>query len=127
MEATGGRSTTNPPAVSGPYLLKEWRPKQRTILTRNPDYAGPRPDYDEIHILPIEDEKTAEIGFAAKELDFTATSVSSLPKLKAQAPAGAKVVIPASPAHVSPGLDGDCPPSHHLQRRRAGPKPVRGY
>jgi peptide/nickel transport system substrate-binding protein len=124
VEAAGGQFTTNPPAVSGPYMLKEWRPKQRTILARNPDFNGTPPDYDEIHILPIEDEKTAEIGFAAKELDFTATSVSSLPKLKAQAPAGTKLVIRPSLAYVWLGMNVDVPPFDDVKVRRAVQKAV---
>lgn len=124
MEAAGGRFTTSPPAVAGPYLIKEWQPKQRTTLVRNPVYNGPRPEYDEVHILPIEDEKTAEIGFAAKELDFTATSVSSLPKLKAEPPAGTKLVIRPSLAYVWLGMNVDVPPFEDIRLRRAVQKAV---
>ena len=74
----GGKFTTEPPATSGPYVLKEWQPKQRTILARNPDFYGPAPDFEEIHIFPIEDEKTAEIAFEAGELDYTAISACQL-------------------------------------------------
>ena len=30
VEGVGGKFTTQPPAVAGPYVLKEWRPKQLT-------------------------------------------------------------------------------------------------
>jgi peptide/nickel transport system substrate-binding protein len=65
LAQAGGRFTTEPPAMSGPYLLKEWQPKQKTILARDPDFYGPAPDLEEVHIFPIEDEKTAEIAFEA--------------------------------------------------------------
>ena len=124
MEASGNRFTTNPPAMCGAYLLKEWRPKQETILVRNPDYVGPKPAYDEIHIHPIEDEKTAEIGFAAKELDFTSTSVSSLPKLKSEPPPGAKLTIRPSLAYVWLGMNVDVPPFNDIRLRKAVQKAV---
>ena len=37
VEDMGGRIGTEPKGMSGPYLLTEWVPKQRTVLTRNPD------------------------------------------------------------------------------------------
>ena len=124
MEASNNRFTTSPPATCGPYLLKEWRPKQETILVRNPDYNGPKPAYDEIHIRPIEDEKTAEIGFEAKELDFTGTSVSSLPKLKTSPPAGSKVGVYPSLAYVWLGMNVDVPPFNDIKLRKAVQKAV---
>jgi len=124
MEASNNRFTTNPPATCGAYLLKEWQPKQQTILVRNPDYNGPKPAYDEIRIRPIEDEKTAEIGFEAKELDFTGTSVSSLPKLKSSPPAGSKVEVHPSLAYVWLGMNVDVPPFNDIKLRRAVQKAV---
>ena len=79
VEQAGGRFTTAPPATAGPYVIAEWRPKQRLTLVRNPDWNGPPGGFDEIRILPIEDEKAAEIAFEAGELDYTAISVSSIP------------------------------------------------
>jgi peptide/nickel transport system substrate-binding protein len=55
-EAAGGKFETKPPAQCGRYLLKEWLPKQRTVLARNPDWPGEKPEWDEIHVIPIEDE-----------------------------------------------------------------------
>ena len=124
MEKAGGRFTTEPPAVSGPYLLKEWRPKQRTILARNPAYTGPRPAYDELHILPIEDEKTAELAFASKELDYTATSVASLPDFKKAAPAGSKLLIRPSLAYVWLGMNTGAAPFDDIRVRRAVQKAI---
>src|SRR5699024_2347791 len=55
MAATkdGGNFGMKPPAFSGPYILEEWKPQQRIILTRNPKWHGSRPDFEEVHILPI--------------------------------------------------------------------------
>ena len=57
--------TTDPPASSGPYKIKEWVPKQKLVLERHAGWPGPQPDFEEIHILPIEDDKTGEIAFEA--------------------------------------------------------------
>ncbi|MEX2648838.1 MAG: ABC transporter substrate-binding protein [Alphaproteobacteria bacterium] len=66
------------PAICGPYMVKDWLPKQRVELTRNPDWNGPEPAFAEIHIVTIEDEKAAEIAYDAGELDLTAISLDSL-------------------------------------------------
>ncbi|MDY0881600.1 ABC transporter substrate-binding protein [Dongia soli] len=75
--------TTTMPAVSGPYMIKEWVPKQRLTLVRNPDYTGGETAYyDQIEVYPIEDEKAAEIAFESRDLDFTDISLSSLKTYK---------------------------------------------
>ena len=40
VEGAGGSYKNNPPATSGPYVLKEWRPKEVVILARNPRGTG---------------------------------------------------------------------------------------
>lgn len=78
IEAAGGKFSTQPPCFSGPYRIREWKPKTRLILERNPDWALEAPEFEEIHLIPIEDPKTAELGFEAGDLDFTEVSVSSI-------------------------------------------------
>jgi peptide/nickel transport system substrate-binding protein len=68
---------------SGPYILSEWLPKQKVTLTRNPDYFGTQPYYDEIQFIPIEDDKAAEIAMEAGELDWTKVSVDSYDRFAA--------------------------------------------
>lgn len=124
MESVGGKFTTEPPAGSGPYVLKEWQPKQRTILARNPDFYGPAPDFDEVHIYPIEDEKTAEIAFEAGELDYTEISLSALPELKANPPAGVKIVERPAMSYVWLGMNVDNPALGDVRVRQAIQKAV---
>ena len=40
VESVGGKYDTKPPAQCGPYMLKEWLPKQKLTLARNPDWKG---------------------------------------------------------------------------------------
>ena len=119
MEELGDKITTNPVAQSGQYLLAEWQPKQKTILRRNPDWAHEPGGFDEIQIIPIEDPATAERGFEAGDLDYTWTSVSSLPRLKANPPAGSVVLEKPSLAYVWLGINQDAEPFTNLNIRRA--------
>jgi peptide/nickel transport system substrate-binding protein len=119
VEAAGGKFETTVPAWSGRYMIKEWQPKQRTVLVRNPDWTGPQSDFDEIHILPIEDEKTAELGFEAGDLDFTWVSVSSIPRYLKEAPKGGKFVRKPSLAYVWLGMNMESEPFTNPKVRRA--------
>ncbi|MDV7144831.1 ABC transporter substrate-binding protein [Tropicimonas sp. TH_r6] len=119
MEELGEKITTKPVAQSGQYLLTDWQPKQKTILTRNPDWAHEPGGFEEIHIIPIEDPATAERGFEAGDLDYTWTSVSSLPRLKESAPAGSVVLEKPSLAYVWMGINKDAEPFTNPNIRRA--------
>ena len=86
VEQVGGRFTSEPPAECGPYVLKQWRPKQKTILARNESWSGPAPYFDEVHILPIDDRIVAESAFLAGDLDFVNVAPSSLPLFRDNPP-----------------------------------------
>ena len=88
-EEAGGKVETTTPTASGPYSLKEWQPKQKTILERNPDWHGGEAAFDEIHIFPIDDENTAQIAFEAGDIDYTRVSLSSVGTLRDSPPEGA--------------------------------------
>jgi peptide/nickel transport system substrate-binding protein len=92
VESVGGSYKTEPPATSGPYLVKEWRPKERIVLARNPVWSGPRPEFDEIHLRPVGDQKAAELAYEAGEIDVTDIAVSSVPKFQKTPPPGTKIL-----------------------------------
>ena len=119
MDSVGGKFSTTPPACSGPYVFKEWKPKQVTIVVRNPDWKGPEPAFDEIHFYPIDDEKTAEIGFEAGDLDFTRISVSSLEQYQANPPKDATIVNKPSLYYAWMGINADNPMLKDVRVRRA--------
>ena len=119
MEDLGDKITTKPVAQSGQYLLAEWQPKQKTILRRNPDWVHEQGGFEEIHIIPIEDPAAAERGFEAGDLDYTWTSVSSLPRLRQDPPAGSVVVEKPSLAYVWIGMNQDAEPFTDIRIRRA--------
>lgn len=83
----GGKVDTTTPCESGPYLHSEWQPKQRTVLRRNPEWHGGSAEFDEIHILPIDDENSSQIAYEAGDLDYTRISLGGVGQLKADMPA----------------------------------------
>lgn len=85
-EEVGGKYGTEPPCCSGPYFLKSWSPKQKTILARNPLWNGEPAAFDEIHIIPIEDVKTAELAFEAGDFDWTRIGLASYSRLSKKPP-----------------------------------------
>ncbi len=119
VEQAGGKLGTTPLGQSGPYLMTEWTPKQRTILKRNPDWAYEPGGFEEIHIFPIEDPAAAEIGFEAGDLDHTWTAVSAISRLKANPPSGGVVLEKPSLAYVWMGINQDVVPFDNPNIRRA--------
>ena len=119
VEAVGGKFDTKPPAQCGRYLLKEWQPKQRLILARNPDWKGEAPQFDEIHVIPIEDEKTAELALEAGDIEYTWIAPSSIPRFRQTPPKGGKIAVKPSLAYVWLGMNLEAPPFDKLEVRRA--------
>ena len=119
LEELGDKITTKPVAQSGQYLLADWQAKQKTVLKRNPDWAHEPGGFEEIHIIPIEDPATAERGFEAGDLDYTWTSVSSLPRLKENPPANSVVLEKPSLAYVWLGMNQDNEVMKDVRIRRA--------
>ncbi|MFN0124194.1 MAG: ABC transporter substrate-binding protein, partial [Blastocatellia bacterium] len=68
-------ATTAEFAVSGPFMLKEFVPGQRTILARNPNYwkkdtaGNSLPYLDELVIEALSDANTSALKFQQGELD----------------------------------------------------------
>lgn len=122
MEATenGGDFGMEPPCFSGPYVLDEWKPNQYVKLTRNPDYTGPdKPGFDEIRIVPMDDEKTAEIAYEAGDIDFTGISLASLNNYKKNTPRNTTVEEHPSLYYVWVGMNLDHPKLQDKNLRKA--------
>ncbi len=119
VEAAGGRIGTDPVAESGPYLRSAWSPKEKTVLTRNPDWKGDAPAWDTIEILPIDDENTAEIAFEAGELDLTRVSLGSVERYRAGVPNGGTLIENPSLYYVWLGMNMDHPKLQNKKLRQA--------
>lgn len=121
MEATenGGDFGMEPPCFSGPYVLDEWQPNQVVVLRRNPEWSGPKPGFDEIRILPIDDPKTAETAYRAGDIDFTHVSLSSLEQLKNDTPPDTVIEERPSLYYVYVGMNMEHPKLQDINVRRA--------
>lgn len=68
---------------TGPYMFDEWRPQEMVILKKNPDYWGEEPAWDEIRLIPIEEDKSAEVALEAGDLDFSLISIGAIERFEA--------------------------------------------
>lgn len=121
MKATkdGGDFGMKPPAFSGPYVLADWKPNQYLLLTRNPEWSGPKPGFDEIRIVPIQDIKTAERAYQAGDIDFTNISPDSLGKLKSTRSPDTKVEEKPALRYTWLGMNVDHPKLKDINVRKA--------
>ncbi|MER9939242.1 ABC transporter substrate-binding protein [Mesorhizobium sp. M0088] len=121
MKATkdGGNFGMNPPAFSGPYVLAEWKQNQYTLLTRNPDWSGPKPGFDEIRIVPITDTKAAERAYQAGDVDYTEIGLDSLATFKTNPPPDTKVEEHPSLSYAWLGMNMDNPTLKDINVRKA--------
>ena len=118
-EKSGGKVDTTTPSVSGPYMHKEWQPKQKTILARNPDWHGGKAAFDEIHILPVDDENSAQIAFESGDIDYTRVSLGSVGNLKASPPANSIVEDYPSLYYVWVGMNVENEQMKNINLRKA--------
>lgn len=115
----GGRIGTDPVAESGPYLRHQWRPKEKTVLKRNPNWRGASPAFDTIEIYPIDDEKVAEIAFEAGELDYTRVSIDSVQRYRDNPPPNSVLKEYPSLFYVWMGMNLDNPKLQNKKLRQA--------
>ncbi|MER8550340.1 ABC transporter substrate-binding protein [Mesorhizobium sp. M1169] len=115
----GGDFGIKPPAFSGPYVLADWKPNQYILLTRNPEWSGPKPGFDEIRILPVDDLKARERAYLAGDADFTSISLDSLASFKSNPPANTKVEERPSLGYAWVGMNMDHPKLKDINVRKA--------
>jgi peptide/nickel transport system substrate-binding protein len=111
--------TTDIPAQCAPYVLSQWVPKQKIVLTRNPDWKGPLPDPDEIQIIPIEDANAAELAFEAGELDLTEIAAISYNRYQGKLPEKSKLTVLPGPHYQWMGMNTENPKLKDVRVRKA--------
>ncbi|MGQ9368286.1 ABC transporter substrate-binding protein [Azospirillum sp. ST 5-10] len=116
VEKNGGTIGTDPLATSGPYRLSRWQPAERITLTRNPDWSGPQPYFDEIQLYPVADRTAAETAFDAGDLDVTQIAISSIEQRQ-----GGKADLTVKPAlaYTWMGMNIENPKLADVRVRRA--------
>jgi peptide/nickel transport system substrate-binding protein len=107
------------PIGTGPFKFVEFKPNERIMVTRNPDYwKSGRPYLDGIEFTIIRDVSTAHLAFVADKLDWIATSLPALNDIENQAP---DAICQVTPGGISRNLvlNRDAPPFDNPEMRRA--------
>ncbi|MEZ5777298.1 MAG: ABC transporter substrate-binding protein [Paracoccaceae bacterium] len=69
---------------SGPYMFKEWRPREQIVIEANPDYSGSdTPAYARIVAKPIAETRTALLALLAGEVALAKLEVTEEDQLAA--------------------------------------------
>ncbi|MDH3940174.1 MAG: ABC transporter substrate-binding protein [Xanthomonadales bacterium] len=119
VTAVGGRFTTEPPCSSGPYLFKSWQAQRKTVLVRNPQWTGRKPDFEEIHVYAMPDPKTAEMAFEAGELDCAWISVETVEPFKQNMPDNSSIRVLPSGRNYWLGMNQENPALTDIRVRQA--------
>ena len=119
VTAAGGRFSTNPPCCSGPYQFKYWRAQRKTVLERNPLWAGEEAPFAEMHIYAMVDDKAAEMAFAAGQLDCALISVETVGPFEKDMPPDSSVLVLPSGRNFWLGMNQENPALTDIRIRRA--------
>jgi len=116
-EALGDKVTTTL-VGSGPYVLKEWTPREKFVLAANPDFKGPtKGNFAEIQGRPIPEMKTAELAFQADEIHFARIDPASAKSLGETE--GTSIIQMPGIDYVWLGPNIEKPPFDNLKVRQA--------
>jgi peptide/nickel transport system substrate-binding protein len=99
-EKAGGKFTTQPPASCGPYRFSDWQQKQKVTLTANPDWPGPKPDFDKVEIYIVTDDQAAQLAYEADAFDYTKIAISEAKAVKAAPPPDTTLIEAQSTRYV---------------------------
>jgi peptide/nickel transport system substrate-binding protein len=113
-----GQYTTEIPATCGPYVY-EWRPKDRIVFTRDPDWTGPKPDFNEVQYILIEEDQTAELAYEAGEIDVTGISTTTYARYQKDMPANSATVVAGALNWMWMGMNTEHPKLQDIRIRQA--------
>lgn len=113
-----GKYTTEIPATCGPYVY-EWRPTDRVVLTRNPEWTGRKPDFDQINVFLIEEDQTAELAYEAGQLDVTRVSTTTYARYLKELPPNTKIFVPGALNWKWLGMNTEHPKLQDIRVRKA--------
>ena len=116
-ESVGGKYAAEIPASCGPYL-NEWTPKQRTVFTRNPDWPGPKPYFDQINYIVVDEDKAAELAYEAGEVEMTEIQPNTVIRYATNPLPNSKVVNSNSLQYAWMGLNTEHPKLKDIRVRK---------
>ena len=113
-----GKDYRNHPVGSGPFVLREWRPRDEVILDANPAYWGGKPKVDHLIFKELPDPQAAVLSLKRGEIQILADlSTQAVPAIKTDA----NVVLLTQPGLAVSGvaLPVDVPPFNDKRVRQA--------
>lgn len=119
VEAVGGKYTTEIPAECGPFLMESWDQAQKVTLVANPDWTGPKPDFNKIEIYIVVDDQAAQLAYEADAFDYTRLAVSATSQVKAAMPEGATLMEAPSTRYTWLTINIAAPQLQDLRVRQA--------
>ncbi|WP_181257076.1 ABC transporter substrate-binding protein [Pseudaminobacter soli (ex Li et al. 2025)] len=114
----GGRFTTQFPAVCGPYLFSN-APGQAATFLPNPDWSGPKPEFDRVQAKIITQVKATELAYEAGELDCTQIDSDAVARYRAGPPPGSELTKAGELNFMWLGMNSEHPKLHDIRVRRA--------
>ena len=105
--------------MGGAYKIVEHMAGQRLVLEAHDGFAGPKPHFRRVEILPITDSKAAENAVEAGQVDWTRVSLSIVPKLRANLPENLSLELKYAPDNVWMGLNQASPRLSDIRVRQA--------
>lgn len=118
MKEVGEKFTTEFPAIAGPYLYEQI-PGQRTTFRLNPDWKGPKPDFERVDCNIITEVKAAELAFEAGELDCTEIGADTLARYTTKMPPDAALTVAGELQYMWLGMNTEHPKLQDKTVRRA--------
>jgi peptide/nickel transport system substrate-binding protein len=105
-------------AGSGPFMLQEWSPENRTVLVRNPDYYIPgQPVLDKVTFLIMKEESARIAALRTGRVHFTILTAAGLDTLKGSS--RIKVVSGPTLSYNYLGMNVGREPFNNLKVRQA--------
>lgn len=118
MKEKGEKFTTEFPAICGPYLYEQI-PGQRAVFTPNPEWKGPKPDFERVQANIITEVKAAELAFEAGELDCTEIGADTLARYNENMPDNAAITVAGELQYMWLGMNTEHPKLQDKKVRQA--------
>lgn len=119
VEKVGGSFTTELPAQCGPYMFDSWEQNAKVTLVANPDWTGEKAAFAKIEFYIVTDDQAALLAYEADAFDYTRIAVGSAAEVKANPPAGSKLIEAPSTRYVWLTININAEPLKDLRVRQA--------
>ena len=114
----GGKFTTTFPAICGPYTY-EATPGQFATFRPNPEWTGPKPDFEEVKALFIAEDNASLLAYEAGELDCTRVANDALARYNKELPEDSAISVAGELRYTWMGMNTEHPNLQDQRVRRA--------